>query len=259
MGAAALAAPILAPYDPFVQQLALRFQPPSAEHWLGTDELGRDIFARVLFGARLSLLTAVAAVSVAAGFGVPLGLLAGHFGGWTDNVIMRVIDVLLSVPAVLLAMTVIAILGRGATSALIAVGIVGIPAFARITRASVLALREREFVLAAKAAGASHAYLMLRTILPNALPPIVVQAAVTASVAVLLEAALSFLALGAVPPEPSWGGMLSTSKAYFSQAPTYALFPGIALTLTVYSFDALARAAQAWLSGADSAVRWSPT
>jgi peptide/nickel transport system permease protein len=249
LGALAIAAPALSSRGPYETDLALQFLPPSVSHLFGTDELGRDIFGRVLYGGRTSLLTAAAAVLIAGSIGIPIGLLAGYWGEWVDAVAMRMMDMVLAVPAILLAMVIIAILGRSTVSALIAVGVVSVPAFARLVRASTLRLKALEFVLATQSIGASHTYLIIRTILPNGSTPIIVQCAVTAATAVLIEAALSFLGLGTVPPEPSWGGMLSTGKAYLDQAPWYALFPGIAVTTTVFSFDLLARGMQAAFGG----------
>ncbi|HVL71174.1 MAG TPA: ABC transporter permease [Beijerinckiaceae bacterium] len=227
--------------DPLRQNLVLMLEGPSAAHWFGTDELGRDIMARVIHGARTSLLTAAGAVTLAAAIGVPIGLVAGFFGGWRDALLMRVVDVLLALPAILFAMALIAVLGRSQTAALVAVGLTGIPSFARVTRAQVLSLRKRDFVTAVEAFGASSSYSMFRTVLPNAWSPILVQVVVLSSVAILLEAALAFLGVGIPPPTPSWGEMLRTGKEYLYEAPTYAVLPGVALTLTILSFDTLGR------------------
>jgi len=230
------------PLDPYAQKLVNALNGPSAANWFGTDEVGRDIMARVVFGARTSLLTAAGAVAIAAAIGVPIGLVAGFFGGWRDATLMRFVDVLLALPAILFAMAMIAVLGRSQVAALIAVGITGIPSFARITRAQVLSLRRRDFVTAVEAFGGSSAYNMFRTILPNSWSPIFVQIVVLCSVAILLEAALSFLGVGVAPPTPSWGEMLRTGKSYLHEAPYYAVLPGIVLTLTILSFDTIGRA-----------------
>jgi len=230
------------PLNPYAQKLVNALNGPSAANWFGTDEVGRDILARVVFGARTSLLTAAGAVAIAAVIGVPIGLVAGFFGGWRDATLMRFVDVLLALPAILFAMAMIAVLGRSQVAALIAVGITGIPSFARITRAQVLALRRRDFVTAVEAFGGSSAYNMFRTILPNSWSPIFVQIVVLCSVAILLEAALSFLGVGVAPPTPSWGEMLRTGKSYLHEAPYYAVLPGIVLTLTILSFDVIGRA-----------------
>ncbi|KQU95661.1 ABC transporter permease [Devosia sp. Root105] len=232
----------LLPLNPYAQKLVNALNGPSAANWFGTDEVGRDIMARVVFGARTSLLTAAGAVAIAAVIGVPIGLVAGFFGGWRDATLMRFVDVLLALPAILFAMAMIAVLGRSQVAALIAVGITGIPSFARITRAQVLSLRRRDFVTAVEAFGGSSAYNMFRTILPNSWSPIFVQIVVLCSVAILLEAALSFLGVGVAPPTPSWGEMLRTGKSYLHEAPYYAVLPGIVLTLTILSFDTIGRA-----------------
>ncbi|HEV8308035.1 MAG TPA: ABC transporter permease [Methylomirabilota bacterium] len=238
--ALALAAPIVGRYDPLLQERQSRFQPPSLRHFFGTDEFGRDIWSRVVHGGRVSLFTGGAVVLVAGVVGIPLGLLGGYAGGWLDASIMRFLDFLLAVPAILLAMAIIAVLGPGAVHAVLAVAVVSIPAFARLTRASTLALKEREFVLAARAIGGGPAYLMFRTILPNAASPLLVQATVAAAYAILLEAALSFLGLSTRPPEPSWGSMLNTGRSFLYQAPWYGLFPGVMLTAAVLALNGLA-------------------
>jgi ABC-type dipeptide/oligopeptide/nickel transport system permease subunit len=232
----------LLPLDPYAQRLVDSLKGPTAENWFGTDELGRDILARVVYGARTSLITAAGAVAIAAAIGVPMGLLAGFFGGWRDAVLMRMVDVLLALPAILFAMALIAVLGRSQVAALIAVGITGVPSFARVTRAQVLSLRRRDFVTAVEAFGGTARYNMFRTILPNSWSPILVQVVVLCSVAILLEAALSFLGVGVAPPTPSWGEMLRTGKSYLHEAPYYAVLPGIVLTLTILSFDTIGRA-----------------
>jgi len=236
-----LTAQWLLPVDPLYQDLAATLEPPGPDYWFGTDELGRDILARVIYGARTSLLTAAGAVTIAAAIGVPIGLVAGYFGGWRDAILMRIVDVLLALPGILFAMALIAVLGRSQAAALVAVGITGIPSFARITRAQVLSLRQRDFVLAVEALGGTAGYNMFRTVLPNAWSPILVQVVILSSVAILLEAALAFLGVGIPPPTPSWGEMLRTGKSFLYEAPTYAVLPGLALTLTILSLDTLGR------------------
>lgn len=235
------------PLDPLTQSVADSLKPPAAENWFGTDELGRDILARVVYGARTSLVTAFGAVVIAALIGVPVGLVAGYYGDWRDAALMRCIDVLLALPNILFAMALIAVLGRSQAAALIAVGVAGIPGFARITRAQVMALRQLDFVTAVRSFGGRPGYIMFRTILPNAMSPLVVQAIVLASIAILLEAALAFLGVGVPPPTPSWGEMLRTGKSYLYEAPTYAVLPGLVLTLTILSFDTIGRALTALL------------
>lgn len=250
---AALAVPIL-PIDPLAQDLLRSLEGPSRDHWFGTDELGRDIMARVITGARTSLLTAAGAVAIAAVIGVPMGLIAGFFGGWRDAVLMRTVDLLLALPGILLAMALIAVLGRSQLAALVAVGMTGIPAFARVTRAQVLSLKKRDFVTAVEAFGGTAAYGMFKTVLPNSWSPILVQVVVLSSVAILIEAALSFLGVGIPPPTPSWGEMLRTGKDFLHDAPTYAILPGVVLTLTILSFDTLGRRLSVVLEGRSEAV-----
>jgi len=240
------------PLDPLTQSLADSLMPPSAAAWFGTDELGRDILARVVYGARTSLVTAFGAVVIAAAIGVPVGLVAGFFDDWRDSLLMRCIDVLLALPNILFAMALIAVLGRSQAAALVAVGIAGVPTFARIARAQVMALRQLDFVAATRSFGGSSGYIMFRTILPNAMSPLVVQAIVLASIAILLEAALAFLGVGVPPPTPSWGEMLRTGKSYLHEAPTYAVLPGLVLTLTILSFDTIGRALTALLDKHDA-------
>ncbi len=230
------------PFDALTQDFTSMLQGPNRVHWFGTDELGRDILARVVFGARTSLITAAGAVAIAAFVGVPIGLVAGFFGGWRDALLMRFVDVLLSLPGILFAMAMIAVLGRSQMAALIAVGITGIPSFARITRAQVLSLRKRDFVTAVEALGGSSSYNMFRTVLPNSWSPILVQAVILSAVAILIEASLAFLGIGIPPPTPSWGEMLRTGKSFLHDAPTYAILPGLVLTMTILSLDTIGRA-----------------
>lgn len=227
--------------DPVKQDVLNSLQGPSATYWFGTDELGRDILSRVIHGARTSLGTAAGAVAVAAVIGVPIGLVAGFYGGWREATLMRLVDVLLALPAILFAMALIAVFGRSQGAALLAVAITGVPGFARIVRAQVLTLRKRDFVVAVEAFGGSPAYNMFRTILPNSWSQILVQVVVLSSVAILLEAALAFLGVGVPPPTPSWGEMLRTGKTYLHEAPYYAVLPGLVLTLTILSFDTIGR------------------
>lgn len=230
------------PFDPLSQDIVHSLQGPSAKYWFGTDELGRDIMSRVVYGARTSLMTAVGAVFIAGVIGIPIGLVSGFFGGWRDAVLMRGVDVLLALPSILFAMALIAVFGRSQGTALLAVGITGVPGFARIVRAQVLSLRKRDFVVAVEAFGGSSGYNMFRTILPNSWNQILVQVVVLSSVAILLEAALAFLGVGVPPPTPSWGEMLRTGKTYLHEAPYYAVLPGLVLTLTILSFDTIGRA-----------------
>lgn len=229
----------LAPYDPLGMDFGALFAPPSLAHPFGTDEFGRDIFSRILFGARISLQVALIAVGISGSVGVLLGLMAGFLGGWVDELIMRVMDVLFAFPAVLLAITVMAILGRGVGNAMIAIAIVYVPIFARVTRGGVISVRGREYVTAARALGKSPAGIMARHVLPNALGPIIVQTSLSLAFAILAEAALSFFGLGAQPPEPSWGRMLAEGRGFLRQAPWMGIFPGLAIMLSVMGFNFL--------------------
>lgn len=240
----AIFAPLLTPYTPVELNPADKFQPPSTDHFFGTDELGRDIWTRSLYGARVSLSTALFATLIAMAVGVPLGLVSGYFGSWADAITMRYIDVQIAVPGILLAMMIILFVGQGPVALVVAIGIGAIPSFARIVRASTLSIQEDEYVAAVKAMGGGHGYTMFRTILPNAMGPIIVQAVITAAVAVLVEAALSFLGLGTVPPTPSWGAMLQIGKGYMNEAPYYSVMPGIMLTVTVIALDLMGRGLQ---------------
>ncbi len=244
----ALLAPIVAPYDPLAQG-GEPLLGPSGTHPLGTDQLGRDIVSRIIHGARSSLIVAAGASVVGAGVGVPLGLVAGYLGRWADAVAMRVVDLLLAVPGILLALVIIAVLGPGRLNLILAIGIGAIPEFARLTRVATLELRERDFVLAARGMGASTPDTMLRTVLPNVLGPILVQFVITASMAIVIEAGLSFLGLGTPPPAPSWGGMLQDARSYLYQSPTYGLFPGLCLAATVFFLERIGRGLQLAVGG----------
>jgi ABC-type dipeptide/oligopeptide/nickel transport system permease subunit len=232
-----LLAPVLAPYDPTEIHARDGLKPPSATYLLGTDNLGRDIFSRILYAARTSLLVALGSVLVASAIGVPLGLVAGFAGGKVDSVIMRVLDAILAFPVILLAILVVATLGTETINLVLTIGFVFIPYFTRLVRGNVLALKEREFVEASRASGASDPYLVTRVILPNILSPVVVQASLTMSLAVLIEAALSFLGLGVQDPTPAWGSMLQNSQLYLQQAPWFALSPGACIFLSVLAFN----------------------
>ncbi len=232
-------APALAPYEPLAVRVSERFQLPSPTHWLGTDELGRDLLSRVIFGARASLTVGVIAVGIAATVGTGWGLIAGYYGGLLNAVIMRGVDGLLAFPAIILAMALTATLGPSLTNAAVAIGIVFIPVFARLAQASALSLKEREFVEAARACGASDRYLLGRVLLPNHLSPLLVQTSVSFANAILTEAALSFLGLGIQPPTPSWGAMLDTGRKYLDQTPWYSVAAGGAILLAVLGLNLL--------------------
>ena len=234
---AALFGRALAPHGVNEVDVAARLQPPSAEHWLGTDELGRDVFSRILVAARVSVQVGLIAVGIALAAGVTLGLIAGFYGRWIDDVVMRVMDMLFSFPAILLAIAILAVLGPGFANAMIAIGIVYTPIFARITRASVLSVREEVFVRAARSLGASDLRLLRLHVLPNVLAPIIVQTSLSLAFAILSEAALSFLGLGIQPPDPSWGRMLFEGRSFLQQAWWMGVFPGLAIFFTVLSFN----------------------
>jgi peptide/nickel transport system permease protein len=230
-------APVLAPHDPTVIHAADGLKPPSATYPLGTDNLGRDILSRIIYAARTSLLVALGSVLVAGMVGIPLGLIAGYAGSATDSVIMRVLDAILAFPVILLAILVVATLGTQTINLILTIGFVFIPYFTRLVRGNVLALKEREFVTASRASGAADGYLVTRVILPNILSPIVVQASLTMSLAVLIEAALSFLGLGVQEPTPAWGSMLQNSQLYLRQAPWFVFSPGLCIFLSVLAFN----------------------
>jgi peptide/nickel transport system permease protein len=234
---AALAGPLMAPHDPFVPFPLDRLEPPSAAHPCGTDSLGRDIFSRIVFGSRISLMIGLVSVTISLVPGTLLGLVAGYAGRTTDSAIMRVMDVLLAFPAILLAIFIAAILGPSLVNTMIAVGIVYIPHYARIVRSSVLLLKEQLFVQSVRHMGGSHARILFLHILPNALAPIIVYATLGMGTAVLQAAALGFLGLGAQPPQPEWGAMLSEGRQYIQLAPHVAAFPGLAILLLVLGFN----------------------
>jgi len=241
----ALAAGWLAPVDPIVQDLDKKFIPPLwlenglAPHLLGTDVLGRDVFARILYGARISLLIGFIAVFVGAAIGVPIGMVCGYAGGLIDLVCMRIMDIILAFPSVLLAICIVAILGPSLTNAMIAIGIVNVPTYARLVRACVLAERERDYIHAERALGQRPVFILFKAILPNVLSPLLVVGSLNFASAILEAAALSFIGLGAQPPDPEWGALLLEGKNHFYQAWWLILFPGIAILFTVIGFNLL--------------------
>ncbi len=239
----AILAPLIAPHDPTAQARDALLMPPvwadggSSTYLLGTDAIGRDLLSRLLFGARFSLFIGLVVVTIALTGGIALGLVAGFFGGWIDSVIMRVMDVVLAFPSLLLALVLVAILGPGLTNAMIAIALVLQPHFARLTRAAVMAEKNREYVMAARVAGASKLRLMFRTILPNCLGPLIVQGTLSFSNAILDAAALGFLGMGAQPPTPEWGTMLAEAREFILRAPWVVTFPGIAILITVLAIN----------------------
>ena len=235
----AIFAPLLTPYDPIQQELVLRRRPPSQEHPLGRDDLGRDILSRIIYGARTSLQIGVMSVGFAIVIGAVVGAIAGYLGGWVDNIVMRLMDIMLAFPALLLAIAIVTILGPGLLNMLYAIGIVSIPAYARVVRASVLSVKEQDYILAARAVGAPPSRILFRNVFPNTLTPLIVQATLGIGTAILDAAGLSFLGLGAQPPRPEWGAMLGQGRYAMFTAPHIVLFPGLAIMLTVLGFNLL--------------------
>ena len=236
---AALLGPVLATYSPTQQDVRNILRPPVGAHWLGTDELGRDTLTRVLYGARVSLQVGILAVGISLLIGVSLGLLAGYLRGPTDALIMRLMDGLLALPTLVLALAITAMLGPSLTNAMLAIGVTGIPVFARLVRGQVLSIRELDYIQAARSLGARDGRVMVSHVLPNVLAPIVVQVSLAIPTAILAEAGLSFLGLGVQPPTPSWGGMLNTAKGYLQQDPWLAIAAGTAIFVTVLGFNFL--------------------
>ncbi|MEQ8966739.1 MAG: ABC transporter permease [Azospirillaceae bacterium] len=235
--AAALAAPLIAPHDPGQMNLRDKLQGPGAEYLLGTDRFGRDLLSRVLHGARISLAIGFETATAAAVIGIALGAVAGYYGGWFDNLVMRTLDVPLAFPYILLAIVIVATLGPGLTNAMIAIIVVGVPYFARIARGAILTVREQEYVRAAEMAGASDARILLSEILPNMTAPLIVTYTIYIGWMILQAASLSFLGLGAQPPTPEWGAMLSESRQLLQIAPHAAIVPGTAILLVVLAFN----------------------
>jgi peptide/nickel transport system permease protein len=235
----ALLAPVIAPYDPLAQDLAQRLRPPSPEHWLGTDSLGRDIASRILYGARISLIIGVVVVASAGVVGTVIGLIAGYAGGLVDEALMRLTEVFLAFPALILAMAIAGALGPSLTNAIIAIAAVTWAVYARLVRGQILSLRRREFVEAARAMGASRTRIVLRHLLPNALAPIMIQASFDLGSSIIAAAGLSFIGFGAQPPTPEWGVMISEGRNYISTQPWLSLFPGLAILFAVGSFNLL--------------------
>ncbi|HTW72164.1 MAG TPA: ABC transporter permease [Acetobacteraceae bacterium] len=235
--AVAVFAPLISPYDPIATSWTAIRKAPSALHWMGTDEDGRDVFSRVIFGARASLLAGVVSVLIAAGIGVPMGLLAGFAGGWTDALLSRLIDAMLACPFLILAIALAAFLGPDLTNAMIAIGVSTAPRFMRVARAATLDAASNDYVEAARAVGNPAWRVAVRHVLPNIVPPILVQGTLSIAQAIIAEASLSFLGLGQQPPDPSWGSMLNSAQRFLEQAPWLAVFPGLAIFLCVLSFN----------------------
>lgn len=235
----AIFAPAFAPYDPYTQDVVNRLQAPSSAHWLGTDDYGRDVLSRLIYGARISLQAALQAVLLAFLLGLPLGVIAGYRGGWVDTVLTRLMDALMSAPSLVLAITIVAVLGSGITNAMLAIGLVMAPRFYRVSRASTMDVRGDTYIEASVALGCKPSRTIIRHILPNVMPPIILVIAVSLGTAVAAEASLSFLGLGARPPAASWGSMLSTAASNMQLAPYLVWPPGVMIFLTVLAFTYL--------------------
>jgi peptide/nickel transport system permease protein len=233
----AMLAGVISPYDPDDVDYEATLSPPTAAHWFGTDDHGRDIFSRVVYGTRVSFAIAALAVGLASLLGIPTGLVSGYLGGWVDGVIGRALDALFAFPVILMAIAVVAILGTGERSAMIAIGLIAVPEFARVARGAMIAEKEREYVFAARALGAAWGRVVFRSILPNTVGPILVLISLGFAFAILNETALSFLGLGAQPPTPSWGADLATGRRYLVKAPWYSFFPGLAIFLLVLGLN----------------------
>lgn len=237
--ALALLAPLISHHDPNATNFLAIRKAPSAAFWLGTDELGRDILTRMLYGARASLMAGIISVSIAVLVGVPVGLVAGYYGGIADLIISRCTEALLSCPFLILAIALAAFLGPSLANAMIAIGLAAMPIFVRLTRGQVIAVKAEEYVEGARAIGLPHRVILVRHVLPNVVAPIIVQATLATASAIIAEASLSFLGLGQQPPAPSWGSMLNTAKNFIEQAPWMSLWPGLAIFLIVLAFNML--------------------
>jgi peptide/nickel transport system permease protein len=228
---------LIAPYDPLAIDMRSRLLPPSLTHLLGTDDFGRDILSRVIHGARISLQVGIIAVGISSLVGIVFGLLAGYFGGWTDTILMRIMDVIFAFPAILLAIAIMALLGPSTVNVMIAIGIVYIPFFARIVRGTALSIKELDYIEAARASGTRPRAILWRHVFPGTLGPVTVQITLTLAYAILAEAALSFLGLGTQPPAPTWGSMLSFGRDWIREAPWFSFFPGLAIFVTVLALN----------------------
>jgi peptide/nickel transport system permease protein len=230
---------LVRPYDPLKISISDRTQSPSKVHYFGTDHFGRDIYSRVLSGAKISLTVGLVSVALGAIIGIFLGSIGGYFGGWIDAGIVLVMDTIISFPATLLAIGLMAVMGLGVTNIIVALAFIGIPHYGRVVRGAVLSIREKEYIEAARASGSSHLKLLLIHVLPNTLAPLIVVTTIGVANAILIEAALSFLGLGVPPPAPSWGNMLADGRNFITQAPWMTIFPGLAISITVLGFNTL--------------------
>ncbi len=234
---AAIFSPLLAPYDPYEQDLRNALQQPNGDHWLGTDPLGRDVLSRIIYGSQISLQVGIIAVGVATVIGMSLGLIVGFFGGWVDAIIMRVIDALMAIPALVLALTFAAVMGGGLRNIMIALGIAMMPTYCRLMRGQVLSIKETDYVMAGHVVGGSNLRIMLSHIVPNCLPPLIVLITLQMGTAILSEAALSFLGIGIAPPGAAWGAMVNDAYRYLLTHPLLSFAPGICILLVVLSFN----------------------
>lgn len=237
VAAAAVFAPLIAPHDPNANNLRNTLAGPSGEHWLGTDDLGRDVLSRLLFAARISLLAAVQAVGVGVVLGVLPGVVAGYFRGWVDHVVMRVTDVLLAFPPIILAIAIVGVLGASLTNAMLAIGVIFAPRFARMMRSSVMQVREETYVEASRSIGTSTWVILRKRVIPNSISPLIVQLSLASGTAMIAEATLSFLGLGVQPPDASWGSMVGRSVRHIDRAPMLIVLPGAAIALTVLALN----------------------
>ena len=233
----AIFAPWIAPYNPFKENLDETLLQPSPQHLLGTDSLGRDTFSRIVYGSRNSLMVGIVALGIAASIGMTVGLLAGYFGGWVDNVLMRFIDALMCFPMILLALVIAILLGNGLKNVMIALGVAMVPGYARLMYAQVISIKENDYILAIRSTGATHFRTLIRHVLPNCLPPLIVLVTIQIGAAILAEAGLSYLGVGIQPPNAAWGTMVSDGQSYLLTNPLLSIAPGIAIMLVVFSFN----------------------
>ena len=244
LGTAALFAPVVAPYDPLGQNLDQDLIPRSSEHWLGTDKLGRDILSRIIYGGRISLLVGSTTVALSLAIGIVIGSLSGYFGGWIDQMLMRLVDILMAFPGILLAIAFTAVLGPGLDHVILALCLIGWTSYARLVRGEILSLRERDFIQAARSLGCRPKRIILRHLLPNLLPPLLIQSTFGLAAAIVAEGSLSFLGLGVEPPTPSWGAMLNDGRQFLLVAPHLTTYPGLGLMITVLALNLIGDALQ---------------
>jgi len=242
--AAALFAPVIAPYDPLGQNLDQDLIPHSSEHWLGTDKLGRDILSRIIYGGRISLLVGITTVALSLAIGIVIGSLSGYFGGWIDQMLMRLVDILMAFPGILLAIAFTAVIGPGLDHVILALCLIGWTSYARLVRGEILSLRERDFIQAARSLGCRPKRIILRHLLPNLLPPLLIQSTFGLAAAIVAEGSLSFLGLGVEPPTPSWGAMLNDGRQFLLVAPHLTTYPGLGLMITVLALNLIGDALQ---------------